>query len=190
MAFSPDKRTLAVSTSDGRINFWDWTTGKERGKLVLPQVQAGVLAYSPDGKVLASCTGSWPWAGTERDVRLWDVKTGRLLRLLRGHQGTVRDLAFAPGGRLLASAGGEDKTVRVWAVATGKELLKLEGHTGGVLCVAYSPDGKTLASGSADTTVLLWDVRGVHPPEPAGAPSPAHKRRSGSPKSLRAFGVR
>src|SRR5262249_13961006 len=48
--------------------------------------------------------------------------------------------------------------VRLWEVATGKEILQLQGHSATVYSLTFSQDGNTLASGSADTTVLLWDL--------------------------------
>ena len=48
----------------------------------------------------------------------------------------------------------------LWHAATGKEIRRLSGHTGDVTALAFSSDGKLLASGSADTTVLIWNVSG------------------------------
>uniref|UniRef100_UPI003A1036DA WD40 repeat domain-containing protein n=1 Tax=Frankia sp. Cas4 TaxID=3073927 RepID=UPI003A1036DA len=80
---------------------------------------------------------------------------------LTGHTGAVISVAFAPDGRTLASAGG-DQTVRLWDVTdrTAARALgsPLTGHTGSVLSVAFAPDGRTLASASDDHTVRLWGM--------------------------------
>jgi WD40 repeat protein len=108
------------------------------------------LAYSPDGHALAAA------AQERREVRLWDVKTGRPLHTLT-HVGSVRGLAWSPDGHTLACAC-SDGAVYLWGATDGRERRRLRGHAGAVNAVAFSPDGKRLASGGADRTVRLWDA--------------------------------
>lgn len=78
-------------------------------------------------------------------------------RTLHKHTTFIRNCAFSPGNRILASAT-FDGNVYLWNAQTGKCLQTLDDHIDDVLCVAFSPDGKTLASGSQDKTVRLWNV--------------------------------
>ncbi len=109
------------------------------------------IAMSPDGKVLAS-TEIGPV------VRVWEAATGKILRELRGHKGSVLDFNFSPDGKVLASAG-SDKTVRLWNIETGEVHLQLEATPQAITSVAYSPDGAMIAGGCQDATIRLWDAR-------------------------------
>jgi len=108
------------------------------------------LAFLPDGEFVAT-------AHTDGTIRLWDVETGRALRIIEGYLAPTRGLAFSPDGKVVA-AGSDDGTACLWSVEHGARLHTLLGHKGSVRSVAFSPDGKMLASGSIDGTVRLWSV--------------------------------
>lgn len=75
---------------------------------------------------------------------------------LAGHEDWVQALAFAPGGKRLATAG-NDRTVRVWDLPaeTVAAVLRQE-HP--VNAVHFAPDGRTLATAGADGAVHLWEL--------------------------------
>ena len=109
------------------------------------------LAWSPDGRLLASGSG-------DNTVRVWNAATGTAEWVRDGHAKIVYSVAWSRDGLLASGAG--DKTIRLWNAATGQWQRTLEGHDDRVFCVAWSSDGKTLASGAADNSIRLWDPTG------------------------------
>lgn len=161
--FSLDGKLLASGSSpeytetgaikDSMIRIWDLASGSEFRALPGHSYAVLSVAFSPDGKTLASGGDDV----NDRAIKLWDVAAGRELRTLKGLSGGVRSVAFGPDGKTLAGGDG-DHTIKLWDVVSGSELRALKGHTSGVNDVAFSPDGKTLVSCSADNTIKLWEV--------------------------------
>jgi Tol biopolymer transport system component len=119
------------------------------------------VAFSPDGKLLASGDGEL----TDRPkTRLWDTASGKLLATLSGPQafggGSADSVTFSPDGRLLASGGNflGDST-RLWNVAT-RRLIGPLSQSGSIMkSLAFSPDGATIAGVTHAGATDIWDVR-------------------------------
>ena len=107
------------------------------------------MAYSPNGKILASGNGG--------RIKLWDTTGRENIHTLEGHSTdlvtyghgnyggqyipAVKSVSFSPNGKILAS-GSQDKTVMLWDVTKGKHLATLKQHASGVDCVAFSRTGR------------------------------------------------
>jgi WD40 repeat protein len=153
VAFSPNGRWLAASTSSGGT-VWDLDT-RELAFTVPRKAWLARVAFNGDSRLLAT-------AGIHRSLQLWDVPSWKEVRSLVGSNPHPNTAAFSPDGRWLASAAGQAQgssgEIMIWDLATGKQSTAYLGHADRVYTVAYSPDGRQLASASQDSTVKVWDV--------------------------------
>jgi eukaryotic-like serine/threonine-protein kinase len=130
----------------GEVKLWDAELGQTLMGLPHPGGAINALAFVP-GKQTLLLAGGGP------DIELWDARLVQERLTLKKHAAAA--LAFAPDGRSLASAEGDE--IKLLNRQTG-ELLKapLTGHKGAIAALAFEPAGRILASGSADKTVKLW----------------------------------
>ncbi len=112
-----------------------------------------VVRFTPDGTKLISCSG---WPEGDKTIRIWDVKTGKVIHTLKGHTDNIDGMCVSANGKTILS-GGSDGTARLWDVTTGKELKKFDGHKkAGVPGVVIAPDGKTAVTGDTSGTIIAW----------------------------------
>jgi WD40 repeat protein len=165
VAFSPDKRTLAVGATDGRVTLADVQARSVLATLETGQTEARGVSFNHDGSMLAAAT-------EEGDVVLWDTRTWTRLPTLEGH-GSLNAVAFNRAGTLVAAVS-DDQTLILWQLPHGRPPSDsdgrvgddLDGHHGAVFDLAFSPDGQTIASGGDDGRIVLWDVRRQMPRAP------------------------
>jgi eukaryotic-like serine/threonine-protein kinase len=139
---------------------WEWHYLKrrryEKPRDLPHEVAVGRVAYSPDGRYLASVC---------RDgiVRVWERRSGQQLPSWKGgpeaHQAHVRGrgIAFSADSRYLAT-GGADGRILVLDLDAGTGRI-FEGHADTITQLAFRPDGLHLASAGEDGTVRLWDLK-------------------------------
>ena len=161
IALNPkNSRILASADCKGTILLWDLSRQSnvsQPKKLQDFSQKVNAIAYSPDGKMLAS-------GGSDGKIYLWrDLTNLDEPQILGHHDESVSSIAFNWNGTILAS-GSDDTTIKLWNTENQSETEPkaiLGKHTKAVRSVAFSPDqesGHLLASGSKDKSIILWDI--------------------------------
>jgi len=148
IAYHPKGHQLATAISNDVV-VWDIQRSKQ---LFMGQGHTAwimCLAYSPDGKLIAS-------GSRDESLRLWDAETGQCLKTLHFAGSWVQSVTFSPDGHCLV-IGGNDAVVRIWDIAAERYQQTLKGHRDRILSLKFSADGQTLVSGSQDKTIRVWD---------------------------------
>ncbi|HXT88950.1 MAG TPA: WD40 repeat domain-containing protein, partial [Trebonia sp.] len=164
LAFSPDGKTLAISTfvpGSLAVALYSMPAGKLTGLLRVSGIAQ--IAFSPDGKTLAVAPDS-----PGEPVELWNVATQRMTgQVMTGSTSTITTMAFSPDGTLLAVSGLDDTGVQVWstprltrvAAFSDDQQTNIQGGSGAI-GLAFSPDGRLLAAVGSDGTARVFGVPG------------------------------
>lgn len=152
LAFSPDGRRLAASTSGGLVECWELGSDVKVWSRQADEGQAYAVAFAPDATTVIT-------GGREGVIRVWAASDGYPQGELGRHAGPIHDLAVAsaPGRTLVASAS-RDHTVKVWDLNRRRLLNTLRGATSVVRGVALGPEGRLVAAVSHDKTARLWEL--------------------------------
>lgn len=157
VAYSPTADLLATGFDDGTVTLWEWRTGKTTVVLKNDIRNAWVLSesFSPNGEELAAAGMGWP-------IRVWNVKSGMLIRQLpdsaiplHGGASLAYSLAFSPDGKTIAA--GSKLWLRLWDAASGAVIRTYSGAAE-VGSVAFSPNGEVIASSGEDGSITIWNA--------------------------------
>ncbi|KAL0231763.1 hypothetical protein GEMRC1_011167 [Eukaryota sp. GEM-RC1] len=155
VCFSGEGGNLVVlsSSSDGTVKAHDVYRRKlfrvmtpEVASMNLGRVQADVL-----GDIVACASVD------EFYVSLWQLRTGKILDSLGGHDGVISDICFSPFDGTLATCS-LDKTARVWQIYARDARVETFHHSAECTAIAFSPNGKLLAVACLNGTVVVWDI--------------------------------
>jgi WD40 repeat protein len=158
LAASPDRLTIASPGANNTIKLLDVPSGRERLTLKGHASNLRVIAFSPDGKTLAS------W-GNET-IRLWDTTTGKERAAFPDRCSMGGRLTFSPDGKTLAITHNYWYVVVLWDITTGasQRLPSAQWHEEmdevGATSLAFSPDGRFLAA-ECENHIEMWDVKAV-----------------------------
>ena len=145
---SPSGNQLAAVDKDERtINVWDVTTGTTISALRGHEGPVYALAYSADGKRLAS-------GSADKTIRLWEPTSGKEVAVLRGHEQPVEGLSYSPDGQRICSLDGQSG--RLWDATTGRVIAVLAGPVRDIATV-FTTDSRRLVIG-LDRQVCLYDA--------------------------------
>ncbi len=149
---SRDRKLAALGLASGKIRLLDLDTGE----MVRDPFSGHVgpvrsVAFSPAGDKLAS-------GGSDKNVFMWDVKSGSALGMCPEHKGGVFGVTISPDGKTLASGCGAE-TIKLWNVdeVGDGSWASASYHKSVIRSLSFSPDNRTLASGSEDKTVKFWN---------------------------------
>lgn len=151
--FSPDGRYLVTEDRHNRVKIWETASGKPPAFLrqIFEKDIVTSIEFSLDAHrmLLMRLYGN---------PELWDLREGRRVATLEGHQGRVLSMTHSSDGTRIIT-GGQDRTAKIWDSANGKMLMSLEGHDDDVNSVAANLAGTLLVTASDDGTARIWDLQ-------------------------------
>ena len=154
--FSPDGSTLSYFDRVDSVHIIDTTTWKKVKSITLMGSSIRSVIFSPDGNTLISANSS----STNKDysMNLWDVNTGKLKTIFKGHTDTVTSMAFSSDGETLITSSW-DRSVRIWDVVTGENKYTFNRKVTGDSKIIFYPHSNTIAiAGYNKSNVYEWDI--------------------------------
>lgn len=155
--------SIAVDSSGSRA-----AVGDKQGIIILVNIdelsieweieahtsQIGELVFNPNNPFeLAS-------SGLDGTIKIWNVETGEMIKMLEAHKGAVLSIAYHPTRNLLISTSGKlsaEHSITIWNVETEKQIYQLHADEWAIVEVAFTPTGDSIISVDFAATVRVWD---------------------------------
>jgi WD40 repeat protein len=148
-ALSPDGSQAAAASTAGAIYL-----GNPESRVMAvfasgPRSRISELRFSDDGRRLVC-------AGQDGSLCVWDLQSGEIQQIWKGHDQTAMAAAFLTDERIISA--GLDDTIRIWDGSTGHEMWRGEFGLSGVHALALSGDGTIAAWGGRQRRIVVWDL--------------------------------
>lgn len=137
----------------GKVHVWNLLTGQLAVALQTHFQSADAVAFSPDGRLLAT-------ASQDGLVKLWETGSWRQTAQLRGHLLGIHSLAFSPEGRRLATGSLDQEAVKLWDLQTQRQVLNLPLTNALITALRFSPDSRHLLALASGQTAYIWSCPG------------------------------
>lgn len=145
----PAKKLMMSGSKEGGVIIWDLGEKKIKREIEAHVSTVRAVRYLGRNHFATAADDGW--------LKVWDAKSGELIKALQASEGQVTCMSVFDKGRrvLLGDSVGD---LKIWDVEGGKQIAKITAHHKGVLSAAMSADGQLIASGGGDAAFRLWDL--------------------------------
>lgn len=147
VSISSDDKYIVSGSWDQSIIVWDANTGLQIKKLVGHEGSVYTVSFSSDGNMIISASSE--------SIRIWNTRTGELLRKIEGVDSHFNSAYFDPMDNKKIISASTDRTIRIWDVDSGLLMQTIQVHSGSVRNASFCSDGKYIVSASNDGTICI-----------------------------------